>query len=878
MDFRPKLSSGAPSSIYTTDFLSPKSTLKQLTFHSSPVFGRCISEIKISSEKSSPLPTPISMNFSKPKTPTCVSRSSFVLKRPEKIEQTLKKIETYPKIKLVKPKKKKLEKQKKFETKKISESKLDPVKEKAKKNQEKNKLIKDLGNNIRKMNLKFSKKRFVQKAKWGSSTDQPSKFSILEKIPLILLKKPKKFKEHQKSQKKKVVKKTKSTLPTSRQEPSRPVSEDSIFHPLRSEKFLKKITKIQAAIRGWLIRKKIKYLKEPKFSLEFSNHVSVFHSSSLSHQQEDYEVQNILSQKLDQSFSNLYKNLRSSIPSNESLKQDPSKEHILSAQITLRVKQSLKLKELQMNDMQEMKAIAEKFCNKDEIIEVFSNIIQRRYEKLSSFFDKSIQKLQSHLYLNYEPVEELDNLENFLKYGQSKCQSVEIGDDIEKMLQEIEKIEDDEANSFLCDPQPLPPLTPIYEELREGSQKVQDLDFDLHSHTNTSESEQLLERPSKKFSPSPEYFKINKQEQEFEPVFNYPKSTKFFSIPASSSNTIENSEAIRDFSSIATGTLIESGDNSGTLQKDLGIKPVFSIKKTIWPSSAPKFLDQDSLSNPFSITNDSCKIIDLSEEDYLSERVVSLLELVIYHDFIENHIEAINDTEFVLNLTEYFIIKNIESFISESTRPKMIEHDSKLFVKTDSINILHSIDAEFTTILRNPEILKSKIFSIFNPITLLHNTQMNEKINYLSLPALIQTPESDDPYSFTHLKAVFGACSQAIVDSIFIQKSTIFDFVHSKVNQLKLSDFFISIREVMFRWNELQAGNIPSQETLKADGELDEDKLQSLRIQSLAKLLYQDLEEDSLNWVNYLFEEEQAVIDVEKSIFLDLVFEVLEFL
>jgi len=146
------------------------------------------------------------------------------------------------------------------------------------------------------------------------------------------------------------------------------------------------------------------------------------------------------------------------------------------------------------------------------------------------------------------------------------------------------------------------------------------------------------------------------------------------------------------------------------------------------------------------------------------------------------------------------------------------------------------------------------------------------------LPGLMDCPETDDPYSSTHLKAVFSACSQAIVHLIGTQKSAIFDFVHWKVDQIKLSDFFISIREVLFRWNELQAGNLPSQETLKANGEIDEDKLQSLRIQSLAKLLYQDLEEDSLNWVNYLFEEEQAAIDLEKSIFSDLMLEVLQYL
>ena len=95
MDFNLKLNSlcASPSSLYFTDFLTPKSTFKRLTLQSPPVIGRCISEIKISSEKSSPLPTPIVFNFSKPKTPTLASKPCLVLKKISKIEAKLVKKE-----------------------------------------------------------------------------------------------------------------------------------------------------------------------------------------------------------------------------------------------------------------------------------------------------------------------------------------------------------------------------------------------------------------------------------------------------------------------------------------------------------------------------------------------------------------------------------------------------------------------------------------------------------------------------------------------------------------------------------------------------------------------------------------------------------------
>ena len=140
--------------------------------------------------------------------------------------------------------------------------------------------------------------------------------------------------------------------------------------------------------------------------------------------------------------------------------------------------QQAKLKELKQNDIQEMKMIAEKFGNNGEIFEVFENIIERRYEKLNKFFEDHIESMKlsistPEMTLKKESPD-LDSIFNAINSKDLKQTSGQLWDDIEKIWQQIENFE--ENSSFLQDPQPLPPLTPIYQGKNEFG-KIAQLEF-----------------------------------------------------------------------------------------------------------------------------------------------------------------------------------------------------------------------------------------------------------------------------------------------------------------------------------------------------------------------------------------------------------------
>ena len=84
-----------------------------------------------------------------------------------------------------------------------------------------------------------------------------------------------------------------------------------------------------------------------------------------------------------------------------------------------------------------MKIVAEKFGNRNEVIEVFQNIIERRYEKLNKFFEDHIESLKSSV-ISRELTEnigysDLDAIFASLNTKDFKQTSGELGEDIEKI-------------------------------------------------------------------------------------------------------------------------------------------------------------------------------------------------------------------------------------------------------------------------------------------------------------------------------------------------------------------------------------------------------------------------------------------------------------
>ena len=876
---------GLPSSFYFTNFLTPKYTAKEQVFSLPAVLGRCISEIQISSEKTSPLPTPIIFSSSKPRTPTISMKPKLALKKkkckePENILQHKEKA-LKPKIVKKKLKKKNLNHIEKSIPKKEEKDTL----------MEKNKKIKEFGKTIRKKNLKCKMKRFSPVAPWGIDDKKVIEETRLKREAEILSNL-----KFQALAKRKPVK-----IPC--------VKKITPRHTTQADKneFINKCAiKIQAHVRGFLTRKAYRNFIENR-PIEVSSHMAANPGVSEDFPDEDEEVRTIVKRKevpegpivsilhSDEGINSLYDPfLKAELKNNRNIEQ------ALTAQISWRLKQKLKLKELKQNDIQEMQVIAEKFGNKDAIIDIFQNIIERRYEKLNQFFDDHIESMKFNLMSReLSPNCEQRNLDEFFNAicsKELKQTSSELGEDIEKIWEQIETFEQqNENNSFLQDPQPLPPLTPIYEENMQNSGEIfLDSDHLRLSRDDSIKNESFQEAPIFRFPPSLCYAKIapRKTVQEYpeegSPLYSYdedldmkepvPAESKESEVPLihvlyeSSSFTLEHSKALQDYSSIIHTPVSEKNGDLSSLEYELDLK----FKEPSKSSNVilnRQIFDRDSPSNPFSVTAE--KSLDRSGEDIVAERVVSLLELLIYHQILDDQILLFEDVDFTSRLLDDYLMRLIGDYIHESLRPKIILNSNAGTINTDGTSLLTYIDSLFLSALKNPDEIRRLMIKKMDPIKIIRGIQEGIRFDYNN-EIIFEEIEEDlhSDYSQIHNEMLVQVCSQCLISKCFEGFRGGFVFSSDHVLNLRLADMFLIIREDIYKWNEIKAGTIPIRDTLRADGLLDEDKLLTLRNKNLAKVLYLELEENEKMWTNYEFEETQILIDLEKNILNGLFVEI----
>ncbi|OMJ92571.1 hypothetical protein SteCoe_4580 [Stentor coeruleus] len=925
MDSYLKLNSlcASPSSFYLTGFLTPKSTVKKLILQSPPIIGRCISEIQISSEKSSPLPTPIILNFTKPKTPTSIIKPSFTPKKLSRPESQVKKAKEKTKLKLVseKPKKRKILLKSKLEMKKVI-----PEEEKTKKSKDNHRKIKELSKHIRKMNLKFKTKKFLPMSPWGIDSNKVVEETRLKR-EAENTKKPKPKAEKHKKKLKKPLKKPINKIP--------------------EEKKVASAIKIQAFYRGYIARKVVKSYLAAK-NIEYSSQIKPSSIISETFTAEDQEVRFITERSekptkpkmipilsLEESGSYQIEELKPEI-----LTENKEEEKVKFTQNALKVKKQNKLQELKQADMQEMLLIAEKLGNKPEIVDLLNSILNRRYEKISKIFDEHLENLKDSIKNsgNKKVIDspDLDTILHAISSKDNRQTSGEISEDIEKIWLQIEQHHDETNNhSFLKDPQPLPPLTPIIEdsidrpgidcpfdnpnEYAKGEKNCvenkEDCKFNKENkedfsekdeenlkengleHDNSVKMESFADSPKNMFenntpvSLSKLVIKIvpaqEKSEEGALRSFIHDFDTKEPTHPKEfindinfqdlSSMTLEHSDALKDYSSIIPSPAVEKEDLD-SLEYELDLKTKSSIKTSNWPITSRQIFERDSPSNPFSITGGSEKPTDHSGEELLVDRAVSLLELIIYHDIIEDS-HLFEDIDFTIGLLEDLINKEILICIGEATRPKIVRHNTLTNVKSDSSSVLQVVDKLFLHFLKNPNDIKAHMQIATHSYIFLQCAHENIPIEHQknSICYLPEDP-SLDKYTKVHTNMIINSCEEIIFRQLLEFKSSLFQSFSDKIDTLKLSDFFMAVRDQLLKWNEIQAGNIPGADVINENGVLDEDKLQNVRSKNLAKLLYSNLEDDEQMWVNYTAETEYLIIQLEDFVFCDLVEEIVDFM
>ena len=146
----------------------------------------------------------------------------------------------------------------------------------------------------------------------------------------------------------------------------------------------KAATKIQAWVRGFIVRKAVKdYLDH-----QSNNGSSDLKSSNIDYskyEEEDEEVQQIMGGGKEK------------IDSSEFYHKNKSYEKILASQMKMKIKQQQQLTELRAKDLLEMNKLAEVLGDNQEMKEKFKKMINRRYSKLGHLFEENIENIKQVL-------------------------------------------------------------------------------------------------------------------------------------------------------------------------------------------------------------------------------------------------------------------------------------------------------------------------------------------------------------------------------------------------------------------------------------------------------------------------------------------------
>ena len=273
-------------------------------------------------------------------------------------------------------------------------------------------------------------------------------------------------------------------------------------------------------------------------------------------------------------------------------------------------------------------------------------------------------------------------------------------------------------------------------------------------------------------------------------------------VTTESNLTLEHSEALKEFSSIIPSPVSEKDDDISSLEHDLNIK-CRNSSNTEFPTTSRQIFDHDSSpSNPFSVTAEE-KSFDNSGENIVTERTLSLLELIIYHEILDENIIIFQDTEYTIKFIDDYLIKLIASYISETLRPKVILNPSGKNNCNDADAMLTYVDKLFLLALENPENIKERILLAKSPLAVLNKIQ-NDVHTYYDEDELMFEDAFEDNfqevtngYEQIHNKMIILASSQAFLKEIDKKIINVLEFGAENLEKLKLSDLLVEVRGVI---------------------------------------------------------------------------------
>ena len=535
------------------------------------------------------------------------------------------------------------------------------------------------------------------------------------------------------------------------------------------------------------------------------------------------------------------------------------------------------LRKLEEEDLMAMEEWLGGLDLRGEVRELLLKVVKRRYIKLHEHFDHWLDKLKDSF--KHLIRLEYSTSNSFLSQRQLKERirnhSTALCTDIEHLWERIDVINgnQDLLSNFASSLHTFNIIDAT--ELRVSANL-----FMTEAKSNSAENTISL------FESSKEPQSIFKFEQEENKIIETPeiktsqnesksdvsKTNIFINIvQGSSSMSLENSKALKEYSSIQVVQDFEPINENSSIRNDLNLQPSPSPRQTMWPSASKGIFDYESASNPLSGTSHFERQYDASEINLVVDRAMINLEFSIFHEILDDHLSIFEDLPFTLKMTEDYIMKKISDLIAEAVRPRIVRQSTQPQVRTDKLSMLSYIDRVFRETLKHTENFKAKLLKTFNYEKYSQHLRLNIKLNPLSLHIFPSKHKNQDSYIEIYERALIQCCSELLYSKLESQKSTIFDLLLFKISCIKLADIFVDIRETLSEWNEIRSGSLPLGDTIRPNGELDDQKLFLKRAESLNKMMYAEILYDERYWIDWVYEEEQIIAWLESIILSNLV-------
>jgi hypothetical protein len=584
----------------------------------------------------------------------------------------------------------------------------------------------------------------------------------------------------------------------------------------------------------------------------------------------------------------------------------------LKEQLIWREAQMHSLEYLRQKEIKDMQTIASKVGKSEELGEMLSNIVEKRYNQLSALFEENFRSVQEVLIQDMdtderEKFEETleEKRENFSKLIENDSKTME--EYIEDIMSRNELQKSDSSAedrpviykpksqiSLISDeaevnnPKTISILSPIQKELTYIQEST------IHQNSSDEEKQESLNIFINEIGVSPKFSKEMKQIQilSFSPEKSARKKIIRPETPPDDKEPILIEESSLDVSgppqdNSLLGQLISDyqgpsytpdyiperpsaplqyfGNNGSNISPGIASSSENDIAAE--ENSDVEWSENNQLDITPDLVNDLAEqiLVKLIQEENNGQRrnfpEISLIDIINIGPAPEGSLSSDPRIE-----TDPAAIKRYIDEIFSNSDIKDLEKNLKVPLQRKPLEVLNRMqEIEIGAIIENEFYAFPEVLSV-NLYLNLENTRENSTMASISprIHQLIIEAEH------IHNKMIFDALNESFQKyRPYGTKGVPMPWSNNTrcIGHTKpINKIIEEVKDELLDWTTIQAGKICTEDMLMSNGALDEELLQQVREERLANMLADEIIEKDEIWTNYEFEETQVKLDLANMI------------